>query len=49
LGSEPTYLLHLNSVAFKFEHTDEDRLPFDTLTIPYQWEVGRYETLPHYR
>ena len=37
LGSVPTYLLHLNSVAFKSEQTDEDRLPSDTLTIPYQW------------
>ena len=37
LGSEAMYLLHLNSEAFEFEHTDEDRLPSDTLSIPYQW------------
>jgi dTDP-4-dehydrorhamnose 3,5-epimerase len=37
LGSEAMYLLHLNSVAFEFEHTDEDRLPSDTRSIPYQW------------
>jgi dTDP-4-dehydrorhamnose 3,5-epimerase len=37
LGSEPTYLLHLNSVAFDFEQTDEDRLPSSTLSIPYKW------------
>jgi dTDP-4-dehydrorhamnose 3,5-epimerase len=37
LGCDATYLLHLNSVAFEFEHTDEDRLPTDTELIPYRW------------
>ena len=37
LGSEPTYLLHLNSVAFNFEQTDEDRLPSSSASIPYEW------------
>lgn len=38
LGLEPSYLLHLNSIAFDFEQTDEDRLPPDTVSIPHQWE-----------
>lgn len=37
LGNEPAYLLHLNSVAYNFEQTDEDRLPPDTPLIPYEW------------
>jgi dTDP-4-dehydrorhamnose 3,5-epimerase len=37
LGNEPAQLLHLNSTAFDFEHTDEDRLPPDSQTIPYKW------------
>ena len=37
LGQEALYLLHLNSVAFKFEDTDEDQLPSNTSSIPYQW------------
>jgi len=37
LGSEPTYLLHLNTAAFDFEHTDEDRLPASTFSVPYKW------------
>jgi dTDP-4-dehydrorhamnose 3,5-epimerase len=37
VGNEAAYLLHLNSVAFDFEHTDEDRLPIDSPLIPYEW------------
>lgn len=37
LGTEARYLLHLNSVGFKVEDTDEDRLPSDTPSIPYGW------------
>lgn len=37
LGNEPAYLLHLNSVAYDFEQTDEDCLPADTPLIPYEW------------
>ena len=36
-GPEPAYLLHLNSVPFKFERPDEERLPSDTPSIPYRW------------
>ncbi len=37
LGNEPAFLLHLNTVAYNFQHVDEDRLPSDTLSIPYEW------------
>lgn len=36
-GREPAYLLHLNSVAYKFEQTDEEQLPPDSPSIPYRW------------
>jgi dTDP-4-dehydrorhamnose 3,5-epimerase len=36
-GGEPAYLLHLNSAAFNFEQTDEQRLPADSPAIPYRW------------
>ena len=36
-GSEPLYLLHLNSVAQQADAPDEDRLPPDTIDIPYVW------------
>jgi len=36
-GPEPLYLLHLNSVAQKVGDPDEDRLPPDSLAIPYSW------------
>ena len=37
-GSEPSFLLHLNSIAFNFENTDEDRIADDDPRIPYRWE-----------
>jgi dTDP-4-dehydrorhamnose 3,5-epimerase len=36
-GDEPAYLLHLNSAAFNFAETDEERLPADSPAIPYRW------------
>lgn len=36
-GTEPATLLHLNSVAFSFGETDEDRLPPDDSSVPYHW------------
>ena len=36
-GREPAYLLHLNSVAFNFEQTDEEQMPPDSPSIPYKW------------
>lgn len=36
-GNDPVYLLHLNSIAFDFEATDEDRLGSDDPSIPYTW------------
>lgn len=36
-GKESAFLMHLNSSAFSFDATDEDRLPVDDPTIPYQW------------
>lgn len=37
MGQKPAYLLHLNSLAFDFEHTDEERLPYTSSSIPFQW------------
>lgn len=37
VGSDPVFLLHLNSVPFDFENTDEDRIADDDLLIPYTW------------
>jgi dTDP-4-dehydrorhamnose 3,5-epimerase len=37
LGEEAAYLLHLNSVAFNFHDVDEERLPADDPSIPYEW------------
>jgi dTDP-4-dehydrorhamnose 3,5-epimerase len=36
IGRE-TFCLHLNTVAWKAEDTDEDRLPVDDPSIPYKW------------
>jgi dTDP-4-dehydrorhamnose 3,5-epimerase len=36
-GNEPAFLVHLNSIAFSFGETDEDRLPPDDTSIPYDW------------
>jgi dTDP-4-dehydrorhamnose 3,5-epimerase-like enzyme len=37
IGTEPAYLLHLNSVAYNFDDVDEDRLASDDPVIPYKW------------
>jgi dTDP-4-dehydrorhamnose 3,5-epimerase len=37
LGAEAASLLHLNSLAFNFANTDEERLPCDDPAIPYRW------------
>jgi dTDP-4-dehydrorhamnose 3,5-epimerase len=36
-GTGDAYLLHLNTHAFRFADTDEDRLPPDDPGIPYRW------------
>ena len=37
LGSAPACLLHLNTIPFNFQDTDEDRLPPTTAEIPFRW------------
>ncbi len=37
IGEREAFALHLNSVAFQADAPDEDRLPYDTNIIPYQW------------
>ncbi|GBF81412.1 dTDP-4-dehydrorhamnose 3,5-epimerase family protein [Aphanothece sacrum] len=37
VGTQETFALHLNSVAFIADTPDEERLPFDTDLIPYKW------------
>lgn len=37
IGSEETFILHLNSLAYDFVDTDEDRLPVSDPSIPYTW------------
>jgi dTDP-4-dehydrorhamnose 3,5-epimerase len=37
IATEPTLLLHLNTVPFVFANPDEDRLAADDLSIPYHW------------
>jgi dTDP-4-dehydrorhamnose 3,5-epimerase len=37
IGEREAFALHLNSVAFQADSPDEERLPFDTNLIPYQW------------
>lgn len=37
VGSDPAFLLHLNSIPFDFENTDEDRISDDDPLIPYSW------------
>lgn len=36
-GASPLLLLHLNSIPHDAIDTDEDRLPADSLEIPYTW------------
>jgi len=37
LGTAPALLLHLNTIPFSFEDTDEDRLPSTAAEIPFRW------------
>lgn len=37
LGHNPALLLHLNTIPFSFENTDEDRLPATATEIPFHW------------
>jgi dTDP-4-dehydrorhamnose 3,5-epimerase len=37
LGSDPAYLLHLNTIPYQFDNVDEERLEPDSLQIPYTW------------
>ncbi len=36
IGSDP-FLVHINSQPYSPDHHDEDRLPKDDKSIPYQW------------
>jgi len=38
IGTKEAFLLHLNSIPFRFEAPDEDRLSSNDRTIPYNWE-----------
>lgn len=37
VGPGEAFLLHLNSSSFDFSAPDEDRLPFNDASIPFQW------------
>ncbi len=37
MGEEELFCIHLNSIAFKPGHPDEDRLPPNDPSIPYSW------------
>jgi dTDP-4-dehydrorhamnose 3,5-epimerase len=37
LGTAPALLLHINTIPFSFQDTDEDRLPAATADIPFRW------------
>jgi dTDP-4-dehydrorhamnose 3,5-epimerase len=37
LGTGPALLLHLNTIPFSFQDTDEDRLPSTATEIPFRW------------
>ena len=37
VGSDPAFLLHLNSVPFDFDKPDEERIAPDDPLIPYRW------------
>lgn len=38
LGKQNAMLVHLNSKAYLFEESDEDRLPYNSDAIPYRWQ-----------
>jgi dTDP-4-dehydrorhamnose 3,5-epimerase len=37
LSEEPALLLHLNTIPFNFASPDEERLPADDPSVPYDW------------
>jgi dTDP-4-dehydrorhamnose 3,5-epimerase len=37
IGTTDAFLLHLNTVPFDPDEPDEDRLPINDKSIPYQW------------
>lgn len=37
IGPDVAFLVHLNSVPFDFDAPDEERLPSDDPSIPYNW------------
>ncbi len=37
IGQKEAMAIHLNSIAFKHDETDEERLPSDSPLIPYKW------------
>lgn len=37
IGEKEAFAIHLNSIAFKYDETDEERLPPDSELIPYKW------------
>jgi dTDP-4-dehydrorhamnose 3,5-epimerase len=37
ISNHPALLLHMNTIPYNFENTDEDRLLPEDKTIPYQW------------
>ncbi|MBI3861864.1 MAG: dTDP-4-dehydrorhamnose 3,5-epimerase family protein [Planctomycetia bacterium] len=39
VGNEPALLLHLNTIPYSFEDTDEDRLPSAAPEIPFRWDA----------
>lgn len=39
IGTDAAYLMHLNSIAFSSENTDEDRMAYDDPLIPFNWLV----------
>ncbi|KEK24845.1 dTDP-4-dehydrorhamnose 3,5-epimerase family protein [Bacillus gaemokensis] len=38
ISSKPALLLHMNTIPYNFENTDEDKLLPEDKTIPYQWD-----------
>lgn len=40
VGDAACVILHLNTLAYDFEQTDEDRLPPDSPLVPYRWPKG---------
>ncbi|MCB1864764.1 MAG: dTDP-4-dehydrorhamnose 3,5-epimerase family protein [Chromatiales bacterium] len=37
IGPTSAFVLHMNSEPYDMQHKDEDRLPFDSPDIPYEW------------